>query len=87
MKSAIVSAISWCNSDEDELQNLEQSSAEAMQLFKQTFEENCARMVAGQAPRIECYAQSMYRLCIESRRQKRPVMLLVTRNQDDECFQ
>ena len=64
---------------------MERVSSEAMQHFRNKFEEQY-REAVGQPSGIEVYAESFHRLCINSRRDKKPVLALVTRNSDDECF-
>ena len=40
----------------------------------------------GEQLRLQLFAESFQRLCMKARRDKKPILVLVTRNQQDECF-
>ena len=68
MRSAFASAFGWCNSDEDELVNVERASHEAMNLFKNQFEEQFREVSGGRPSGLEASSDSFGKLCVNARR-------------------
>ena len=58
IRGAFASAFGWCNSDEDEVVNVERASAEAMQLFRNSFEEQFKELSGGRPSGLEPSNQS-----------------------------
>ena len=75
----MASAFGWCNSEEDEMVDSERASAEVAQRFKVQFDEHYLT-VANSQPQIECFTQSFTLLCTESRRRKKPLLVLVKKD-------
>ena len=88
-RAAVASAFDWCgNRDDDEIQNTERVSAEVLTRYRNTFNEK-QRQIAEQPEgplRLDLVADSFPRICVRSREQKKPILMLVQRNLTDQCF-
>ena len=68
------------------MQNAELASSETIQRFNTEFDTNYALVALGQPSGITKYYGSFAKMCVQSREQKKPILLLVTKNNSRVCF-
>ena len=66
--------------------DIERASAESLLRFKAHFVTNYRRMSqVDQLPNLDCFTQSFPLMCVTSRRRKKPIMVMVMRDETEEC--
>lgn len=66
--------------------NVERASAECLLRFRNQFEDNYKEVTNGTASPITCFCNSFPRMCVNSREQKKPMLILVVKESTPECF-
>lgn len=68
------------------MQNAELASSETIQRFNTDFDTNYATVASGTRCGITKYLGSFQKMCVKSREQKKPILLLITRTNSRDCF-